>query len=315
MVKVFLLIVVGLAGDPTHGETFRTWGRTLAEASERLGVANENLFYLVDEPLEGDTRATGGATRADVDKALQAIAGRATGDDTVFVVFIGHGTYGSGRALFALRGPGDLSPQDVSASFAKIKAGQLVFVNTTSASGPFLEALSGPGRTIVTATRSGAEQYATLFGGPFIDALTSEAADADKNKRISVLEAFTHARAEVERSYKREGLLQTEHAMLDDNGDKAGTQAPSLTEKDGRIAAVISLGTVEGGGVPSDPRLAALVNERRELERRIENLRLLKDNMEPAKYNEELARLATELARKTRELREAEKQKGVGSPF
>ena len=75
---------------------------------------------------------------------------------------------------------------------------QIVFVNTSSASGPFVEALSAPGRTIVTATRNGAEHYTTLFGGFFVDALTSEAADADKNQRISVLEAFKFAKAEVD---------------------------------------------------------------------------------------------------------------------
>jgi hypothetical protein len=52
--------------------------------------------------------------------------------------------------------------------------------------------------------------------------------------------------------------------------------------------------------------LRALYTERRELERRIEGLKLLKDSMEPAKYASELERLATELALKTRQIREAE---------
>ena len=49
MVKVFLLLVVGLAGAPEHGESFRTWGATLASASERIGVTPDRLVYLVDE--------------------------------------------------------------------------------------------------------------------------------------------------------------------------------------------------------------------------------------------------------------------------
>ena len=72
---------------------------------------------------------------------------------------------------------------------------RVVFVNTASASGPFIEALSGPGRTIVTATRNGAKSFATIFGGYFVDALASDAADADKNRKVSVLEAFDFARA------------------------------------------------------------------------------------------------------------------------
>jgi hypothetical protein len=299
------LIVVGLAGEPSHGELFHKWGTALAEASERFGVTPERLIYLVDEPAEGDKRVTGVATRDEVNKAVQKIAAQAGPDDVVFITFIGHGTYGGGTAKFNLKGP-DLTPADVAALLGKLKTKQIVFVNTSSASGPFVEALSGPGRTIVTATRNGAEQYSTLFGGSFVEALTSEAADADKNRRISVLEAFQHAKAEVERAYKREGLLMTEHALLDDNGDKEGSQAPSSSEKDGKVAAVLTLATIEAAGAPTDPKLLALYNERREMERRVENLRLLKDSMEPARYTRELETLATDLARKTREIRGAE---------
>ena len=143
----------------------------------------------------------------------------------IFVTLIGHGSFAGGTARFNLPGP-DLSAADFNAMLQKLPTKQIVFVNTSSSSGPFVEALSGPGRTIVTATRNGAEQYATLFGGFFVDALTSDAADADKNKRVSVLEAFNYAKAEVARAYEREGLLATEHALLDDNGDKEGSQAP-----------------------------------------------------------------------------------------
>jgi len=307
MGRVFLLIVVGLAGDPEHHELFRKWGATLAEASQPLGVAPDRLVYLVDEPDEGSKRVTGGATREEVTKALQTFATQAGPDDTVFITLIGHGTYGGNVARFNLRGP-DMTPADFGALLAKLPTKQIVFVNTSSASGPFVEELSGPGRTIVTATRTGAEQYATLFGGPFVEALTSEAADADKNRRISILEAFNFAKSEVERAYKREGLLQTEHALLDDDGDKAGSQAISSTSTDGRVAAILSLGSIGGGTGPIDPTLAALYAERRDLERRVENLRLLKGKMDPARYTSELEQLALDIARKTREIRAAEEQ-------
>jgi hypothetical protein len=200
----------------------------------------------------------------------------------------------------------DMGAADFNALFAKLPTKQIVFVDTTSASGPFLEELSGPSRTIVTATRNGAEQYATLFGGYFIEALTSEAADSDKNKRVSVLEAFQYAKTEVTKAYEREGLLATEHALLDDNGDKSGSQDPSATGKDGRVANIVSLGTVGGDDLPSDPKIRALYLERRDLERRVEALRLLKESMEPAKYSSELEKLVTAVALKTREIRTAE---------
>ena len=136
--------------------------------------------------------------------------------------------------------------------------------------------------------------------------MPSPAADADKNKRVSVLEAFQYAKTEVARAYEREGLLATEHALLDDDGDKEGSQDPSATGKDGRVAAVLSLGTAGEDNLPADPKLRALTQERRDLERRVEALRLLKDSMDPARYSSELEKLVTAIALKTREIRAAE---------
>ncbi len=305
MLRVFLLIVVGLAGDPEHGKTFHAWGNAMAAASERLGVASQNLVFLVDQPGEDDKKVTGKATREEVTKALDRFAAEAGPDDLVFITLIGHGSFDGRAAKFNMPGP-DMGPADFAPLLGKLKSRQVVFVNTASASGPFVEALAGPGRTVVTATRNGAEHFATLFGGYFVEALGSETADADKNRRVSVLEAFLYAKSETAKAYEKAGLLATEHALLDDSGDKEGSQEPSATGKNGRIAAVVSLGTVGKDDLPADPKLRALHVERRELERRVEALRLLKDSMPPARYTDELEKLVTALALKTREIRAAE---------
>ena len=307
MVKVFLLIVVGLTTpeEPKNAELFHKWGTQLAESAAKLGVTKERLAFLVDKPTESDKGVTGAATKESVTKALDTFASQAGPDDVVFITLIGHGDFNGREAKFNLTGP-DMTPENFKPLLAKLKAKQVVFVDTTSASGPFLPELSAPGRTIVTATRNGAETYDTLFAGYFIDALTSEAADLDKNRRISVLEAFQYASAETARAYEREGLLVTEHAMLDDDGDKEGTQKVVATSKDGKVAGIVSLGSLDGAQTSTDPKLAALYDERRGLERRIEGLRLLKDQMDPKKYESELEMLGLDLARKTREIRDAE---------
>jgi hypothetical protein len=220
-------------------------------------------------------------------------------------VLFGHGTFANKSAKFNLVGP-DMAAEDFAPLLAKLKSKRVVFVDTTSASAPFVEALSGPGRVIVTATRTGGEMYATLFGGPFVEAFTIEAADADRDGKVSFLEAFDYARKAVASSYQREGLLPTEHAMLDDNGDKEGTMEPSREAKDGRNAAVLSIGSMRQQALPADEKLRALYVERQALERRIDSLKLLKSGMDPEKYAAELEKLATELALKTRQIREAE---------
>ena len=305
MLKVFLLIVVGLGGDPETAKTFHRWSNTLAESAERLGVPPERLVHLVGEAVEGDARVSGRSTRDEVTKALTKFAAEAGPEDLVFITLIGHGQWDGRAAKFNMPGP-DMGPEDFEPLLKKLRSKQVVVVNTASSSGPFLEALSAPGRTLVSATRSGAEHYTTLFGGFFVDALSSPTADADKNKRISVLEAFQFAKAEVTRAYEREGLLATEHPLLDDDGDKKGSAEPTPTGADGKVAAVLSLGDASNDGLPSDPKLRALHLERRELERRVESLRLLKDSMEPARYTSELEKLVTAVALKTREIRAAE---------
>jgi hypothetical protein len=291
-----LLIVVGLPGDPEHGELFKKWGTTLADtATQKLGVAKEHVTLLTDQQ----------ATRDGVVKAFGALATAAQEDDTVAIVLFGFGTYANKMAKFNLVGP-DMTAEDFAPLLAKLKSKRVVFVDTTSASGPFVEALSGPGRVIVTATRTGGEMYATLFGGPFVEAFSLEAADADRDGKVSILEAFDYARKSVTASYQREGLLPTEHSLLDDNGDKEGTLEPSREAKDGRNAAVLSLGSMHQQALPADEKLRTLYLERQALERRIDSLKLLKSGMDPEKYASELEKLATELAQKTRQIRGAE---------
>ena len=305
MLRAFLLIVVGLAGDPEHGELFQKWGSTLADASEKVGVTRDRLVFLADTKDEG-TRVSGRATREEIDKALAGFAKAAAPEDVVYVVLFGHGTADGRTARFNLPGP-DLTATDFNTLIRRLPTRNVVFVNTSSSSGPFVEELSGAGRTIITATRNGAEQFTTLFGGYFVEAFSTDSADADKNGRISMLEAFQYARTEVARAYEREGLLATEHALLDDNGDKTGSQTPAPTGPDGKIAAALSLGSAaDAAPLPADPRLRALYLERRDLERRVESLRLLKDSVPPAKYTSELERLVTDLALKTRAIRTLE---------
>jgi hypothetical protein len=306
---VHLAVIVGLAGDPEDGETFRKWADSLVDTAPRLGVSRDRIIYLADAAQPADAHVTGHATKTEIERAFATLASRAAEDDVVFVVLIGHGTSAGRETKFNLRGP-DMTPQDFVPLLKTIKSQHVVFVDTTSASGPFLETLAGPGRTIVTATRTGSEHFTTLFGGYFVDAFTSDAADADKNGRVSVLEAFNYARTQVKNAYEREGVMITEHALLDDSGEGKGTMDPSPEGKEGRVAAVLSLGsTADAGPMPDDPQLRALYTERRDLERRMEALKLMKGGMDPARYATELEKLATALALKTREIRQLEGKK------
>ena len=303
-------VIVGLAGEPEHGETFRRWAGTLVDhATGPLAVPRERVVYLAEQPEQDAKRATGKSTKDGIEKALTAMASAAGADDTVFIVLIGHGTFDGKIAKFNLPGP-DMTAADFAPLLKKFASRKVVFVNTASSSAPFVEALSGDGRTVIAATRSGAEKFATLFGGYFVDALAGDDADADKNRRISVLEAFVAAKAGVARAYEKQGIMVTEHAMLDDGGDGEGSMDPSPDGKDGRIAAMLSLGAPAAAmALPADPKLRQLHEERRALEQRVEALKLMKGTMEPAKYAADLEKALTDLAIKTKQIRDSEGKK------
>lgn len=290
-----LLIIVGLGGDEEHGALFDKWGAKFASiATDKLGVPKDHVTSLSGPQ----------ATRVAVVKAFGALATAAEPDDTVLIVLFGFGTFDGTVAKFNLPGP-DMTPQDFVPLLAHLRSKHIVFVNTSSSSGPFVEPLAAPGRVIIAATQNGGQHYATLFGGPFVDAFADPSADTDHDGKVSVLEAFQYAKAQVAAQYQREGLMQTENPILDDNGDKQGSLDPGPQAKEGPRAALLNLGSLNQEALPADPKLRALYTERQDLERRIDSLKLLKDSMDPAKYEQELEDLATQLALKTRQIKDA----------
>lgn len=85
--------------------------------------------------------------------------------------------------------------------------------------------LGGPDRTVITATRSGNERNFARFGQYLAAALGDPAADQDQDGRTSLLEWFVAASSGTTAFYLEEGRIQTEHALIDDNGDGKGTPA------------------------------------------------------------------------------------------
>ena len=144
------------------------------------------------------------------------------------------------------------------------------------------------------------------------DQSEDDAADINKDGRLSLLEAFNFARQEVARLYEQDGLLLTEHAMIDDNGDGQGSDEPDpiAVGADGRIAQAIffasASGRAEDRRETDDPALLAAYDARDAFQQRVAAHQMLKDSMEPAVYDEELERLFIELALKNREIRQLE---------
>src|SRR5262249_30073357 len=126
---------------------------------------------------------TARSTAEEVRKAFAAFKSSANAESLVFVMLIGHGSFDAQQAKFNLVGP-DLAAKDYAQLIAALPTKRVIFINGASSSGEFVKPLAGEGRIIITATRSGNEQNATMFAEYFIAGLADDAADADKNGRI-----------------------------------------------------------------------------------------------------------------------------------
>jgi hypothetical protein len=168
-----------------------------------------------------------------------------------------------------------------------------------------LNALSGPGRVVVVATKSGNEKNFARFGDYFSTAIGDSAADLDKDGQTSLLEAFLRAARQVDEFYAQQARLATEHALLDDNGDALGTPAAwfqgvraTRSAKDG--AAPDGAAAQGWCLVPGDEerQLSPAARHRRdELERTIAEVRKKKATLGEDEYYAQLEPLLIELAR------------------
>jgi hypothetical protein len=165
--------------------------------------------------------------------------------------------------------------------------------------------LSGKNRVIVSATKSGFERTETLFAGHFVSAFVRDGADADKDGRVSLLEAFAYAKREVQREYESTNRLQTEHAMLDDDGDGTGRADPGARGPDGMVANRFFLQPAAGltGAAASDPRVAELLASQSRLQAQLDTLRLAKGVMPEADYQKALEDLLTKISENASALR------------
>ena len=293
----YALIVTGAPGGAAYATTYQGWERQLAAAlRDRLGFAAERIDVLsgaTDDPERS-------STRPHIARAVDRLKSTVHPDDLVLVVLIGHGTVDGGSAKFNLPGP-DMTSADWAALLRDLP-GRLVFVDTTAASFPFLSDLSARGRIVVTATESPAERYDTVFPAQLLAALNDPAADLDKNGRVSVWELFQFVSRGVARHFDEQGLLATERALLDDNGDGVGVDAAAEKPADGALARATYLErdpVEETGGA----EMTALLARRRSLEEKAEQLRQKKSTVAPEAWEREYEQLMIELARVSHRIR------------
>jgi len=287
-----LILVIGASGTPEYGAQFSQWGEEWKHAAAKGGLQTFVIGEDQDHPTNDRTRLL---------TVLTNEAAKPAGE--LWLVFLGHGTFDGRVAKFNLRGP-DLAAGDLAAALKPCQR-PLAIVQCASASGPFINALSGTNRVIITATRSGYEVNATRFGEYLAKAIADPAADLDKDGQTSLLEAFLLASREVAQFYKEAGRLATEHPLLDDNGDGLGTPADWFrgvravkTAANGKSVDGVRAHQLHLVRGESEQELSPAARGRRdELEKQLSELRLRKDALQEDEYYRQLEDILVNLAR------------------
>ena len=201
-------------------------------------------------------------------------------DDTFILILIGHGSADKQGWRYNIPGP-DINTEDLVAALASAQSRQQLIVVATSASGALLSVLSQPGRTVVSATKSAGEINAVRFPEFFAEAMESGKADVDRNEILTMAEVWRFANRKTQDYYEQHKLLASEHARL--TGDAA------------EQIALARFGALKAAR--DDPEVAALLEQRLNLEQKFNALRHRKAEMATNAYYLELEELMISIAR------------------
>ncbi len=288
------LIISGVPGDPEHAEKFNKWSETTRKLLvDKFGFTADRVIVLSDK----------NTAKAEIQKAFDKLKAQLKPSDNFFLFMIGHGSYDTDYK-FNIMGP-DFTGMEYSQLLNTLKVNRIVIVNGTSASGAALETMAGKNRIIVTATKSGHEGNEPVFYDYFLQALQKPEADEDKDGKVSIWEAFKFATDAVDRFYKEENRLATEHPQLSDGGnpmvDNKAKEPPTLAR--------VTTFQVDRPITVSDPKLQGLLNERHDIEQKIEALKIDKSITPPDVYDQRMEDLLIQLATKNQEIKAQENKK------
>lgn len=262
-------VLTGLGGIPEYVENFKNWGDSIEKVCRERG--SEEVIR-----LDGSE-----ARRPEILAKLEGLGKLPDGTPT-WIFLIGHGTYDGRQYKFNIKGP-DLTGKDLAKVLGDLGSRPTYVVLATSCAGTVADALKGPDRVIVSATRSGVERHPPLFMSFFAEAAQTAEADENKDHRVSLQEVFDYSQKQVKKWYEERGRLQTEHPVLIDAGGAGGLARFAYLSKPPEQA----YRTLEA---------RQLAPERTRIEREIEDLKLRKQDMAAEEYYRELEKLLLQLS-------------------
>ena len=288
----YAVIIGGLGGSPEYSRTLQKYiFDAHAALTGPLGLEANNVTVLTEPSIAESSVVNGIANAENIRTTFAELATQMTAEDHIYIILFGHGSFDGSKAMLNIARR-DLSSFDYAGLINSLSAERIVFINTASASSPFIDALSAPDRIIITATRSGTQRNQTIFPQFLVEALSSPAADMDRDGSLSVLELYNYAALQTTGHFEENGNLATEHALLDDSGDGEGSRVEDVTSgSDGHLASFTYLRRAALAGTIEDQQGWDA------LEQQIAALKSRKSTMDIDDYYDELEVLMVQLAK------------------
>jgi hypothetical protein len=292
--ELYISVVEGLGGMPEYQQQFASQRDDVVGAAHSMTDESRVAVFSGAE-----------ATREKILTHFKELTSKMTADDRAAIYLIGHGSFDGTDYKFNIPGP-DITAADIKDALENLPGQNHFLVNTSSTSGAMVEALVGEDKDaqpekyiVIAATRNGVERNATHFGRYFVEALTSSEADLNKNNTISVQEAFDFADRGVTSYFEAEGKLATEHPQL----RGSGAAQFSLARLSDRAVENVSEGSL----------LSQLLEQRQELDAKIEDLQLRRAEFSNADYITQLQALVLQSAQLSEQIdAEQANQDGAG---
>ena len=228
----YAVVASGASLDSQHYKWFLNSTNMAYKLLKNNGYVDENIYYLFENSKE--LYVDYGATIDNFKKISAELQKKTTEKDDIVLFLIGHGSYRNTNSYYSLN---DYSLSDIELAelFKGIKRNKLVFVFSPCNSGGFIDNLSGDNTIVITSTRKD-ESNRAAFIEPFLTSFDG-IGDMDKDGKVSFKEAFNYACINVNEQFESNGWdTLTEHAQLDDNGDKISHEYPIINGDEGPLA-------------------------------------------------------------------------------
>jgi hypothetical protein len=140
------------------------------------------------------------------------------------------------------------------------------------------------------------EKNATVFARYWVEAFQDPSADTDHSGSVSALKAFAYATRKTAEFYDSQKRLATEHAVFNDTG--SGEPVREAGNGQGNLLASFTLlRSGRTAQAANDPAKRALLEQKDELEQKIDMLKYQKAALDPEVYKKELTDALVKLAK------------------